>query len=260
MRLAVLTEDPNAAREMMDVADIVERSPAMMAQFKNLPNQIRELATVIKWQPPLNIDMRRQLCSKMGGLRVGREYEDRVPLLEEMQSKNKFDYDAIQEQTNILKHNLERSFPGMTVLARTKSMDSINNKLRSEDYQGKGLHQIKDLIGARIICPMKGTLPGVVNSLEDKIDVYRKRNYFRDNDERPMQANQVGDDYYGLNYLTNAGPWGAEVQMTVKPLEVWNDLQHGLIYKPAAKPNQLLLEKLAHVRDNVLWHVFMGQR
>jgi ppGpp synthetase/RelA/SpoT-type nucleotidyltranferase len=196
----------------------------------------------------------------MGGLRVGREYEDRVPLLESMQSKNKFDYDEIQNHTNVLKRHLERSFPGMTVLARTKSMDSIKNKLKSEDYQGKGLHQIKDLIGARIICPMKGTLPNLVNTLENKIDVYRKRNYFRDNDERPMQANQVGDDYYGLNYLTNAGPWAAEVQMTVKPLEVWNDLQHGLIYKPAAQPDELLLEKLAHVRDNVLWHIFMGQR
>lgn len=258
MRLSIITEDPTSAREMIEVAAIVERTPAVMDQFPNLPNQIRDLANIIKWQPPLDMEMRRQLSKNMG-MRLGREFEDRTPLLETMQSRNKFDYDALQERTRSLKNHLERAFPGMTVLARTKSINSIKNKLKSEDYQDKSLHQIKDLIGARIICPMKGTLPGVASSLEDKIDVFRKRNYFRDNDERPMQT-KVGDDYYGINYLTEADGWSAEVQLTVKPLEVWNDLQHGLLYKPAAKPDQLLLEKLAHFRDNVLSHVFMGQR
>ena len=260
MRLTALLEDTAGARELHDVAAIIDQTPALTKQFPQLPEQMRNLSTAIAWQPRLNPDMRRQLCAKMGGLRVGQEYEDRTPLLEDMQSKNKFNYQDLEQHTSNLKNQLQRAFPGMTVLARTKSMDSIKNKLKSEDYQGKGLHQIKDLIGARIICPMKGVLPSAVPMLEDKIDVYRKRNYFRDNDDRPMQANQCGDDYYGLNYMTNAGPWAAEVQMTVKPLEIWNDLQHGLIYKPAVKPNQLLLEKLAHIRDNVLWHVFMGQR
>ena len=260
MRLTALLEDTAGARELHEVAAVIDQSPAILEQFPHLPQQLRDLSSAIAWQPRLDMDRRRALSQKMGGLMVGREYEDRTPLLEEMQAKNKFNYDELEHQTGALKNNLQRAFPGMTVLARTKSMNSIKNKLKSADYQGKGLHQIKDLIGARIICPMKGVLPGAVPLLENNIDVYRKRNYFRDNDDRPMQANRVGDDYYGLNYLTNAGPWSAEVQMTVKPLEVWNDLQHGMIYKPAVKPNQLLLEKLAHVRDNVLWHVFMGQR
>jgi len=259
MRLSIITEDPTSAREMIDIAALLDRTPAMMDQFPHLPDQIRELSSIIKWQPTLSTDLRRQLSAKMG-MRIGREFEDRAPLLETMQQGNKFDYDALQDQTRLLKKQLERSFPGMTVLARTKSLNSIKNKLKSEDYQGKGLHQIKDLIGARVICPMRGTMPNAALMLENNLDVYRKRNYFRDNDERPMQASKCGDDYYGVNYLTNAGPWSAEVQLTVKPLEVWNDLQHGLIYKPAAKPNQLLLEKLAHLRDNVLWHVFMDQR
>lgn len=260
MRLTALLEDTAGARELHEVAAIIDRSPAILDQFPDLPQQMRELSTTIAWQPRLDIDMRKALCQRMGGLRVGREYQDRTPLLEEMQSKNKFDYNELEDHTRVFRNHLQRSFPGMTVVARTKSLNSIKNKLKSEDYRGKNINQIKDLIGARIICPMKGVLPGTISNLESNIDVYRKRNWFRDNDDRPMQANKVGEDYYGLNYLTNAGPWAAEVQMTVKPLEVWNDLQHGLIYKPTVQPNQLLLEKLAHIRDNVLWHVFMDQR
>ena len=260
MRLTALLEDTAGARELHEVAAIIDKSPAILKQFPELPQQMRDLSTAIAWQPKLNMEMRQALCQKMGGLRVGKEYEDRTPLLEDMQSKNKFDYNELEDHTRNLRNHLQRSFPGMTVIARTKSMNSIQNKLKSEDYQGKQLHHIKDLIGARIICPMKGLLPNTIPLLENNIDVFRKRNYFRDNDQRPMQSDKVGEDYYGLNYMTNAGPWAAEIQMTVKPLEVWNDLQHGLIYKPAVKPNQLLLEKLAHIRDNVLWHVFMGQR
>lgn len=259
MLLTALLEDTAGARELHEVAAIIDQSPAILKQFPNLPQQMRDLSTAIAWQPRLNIEMRRMLSQKMG-MRLGKEFPDRTEALEEMQSRGKFDYDELQEKTNSLKCYLEKSFPGMTVLARTKGLDSIKNKLKSPDYQGKQLHHLKDLIGARIICPMKGTLPNTVTLLEDgRADIYRKRNYFRDNDDRPMR-DKAADDYFGVNYLTDAGGWSAEIQMTVKPLEVWNDIQHVLTYKPAARPNQLLLEKLAHIRDNVLWHVFMGQR
>lgn len=257
MRLWLLHEDEKGAQEICDVASLIERSPAIIEQFPDLPKQMKDLSLQIVWQPPLTLE-KRQALSRRLGISLGRNFADRASLLEKMQKGSRYDHEKLAERMDTLKGKLEQMFPESMVTARVKSPKSVTKKLKSEAYKDKSLHHIKDLIGARIISPDKKILPESVVIVENKIDVYRKRNYFRDNDDRPMRE-RAADDYYGVNYLTDADGYSAEVQMTVRPLEIWNDLQHVLTYKPAAKPDDELLKKLAHIRDNILWHVFMDE-
>jgi ppGpp synthetase/RelA/SpoT-type nucleotidyltranferase len=257
MRLTSLHEDEQGAQEICDVASLIERSPAVMEQFPDLPKQMRELSLQIVWQPPLTPEKRKRLSQRLG-MNVGKNFADRASVLEQMQQSTRYDHEELTKRMDSMKSKLEKMFPESIITARVKSPKSITKKLKSEAYNGKSLCHIKDLIGARIMCPDKKMLPESVALVENKIDIYRKRNYFRDNDDRPMRE-FAADDYYGVNYLTDADGYSAEVQMTVRPLEIWNDIQHVLTYKPAAKPDGELLRKLAHIRDNILWHVFMDK-
>jgi ppGpp synthetase/RelA/SpoT-type nucleotidyltranferase len=258
MRLITLYEDEKGAQEINEVASLIEQSPAIIEQFPDLPKQMRELSLQIVWQQPLTQEKRQELSKRLG-MNLGRNFTDRSPLLEKMQNSARYDHEELTNRMDKLKGELERTFPESIVTARVKSPKSLAKKLKSDAYQGKSLAQVKDLIGARIISPMTKMLPESAVLVENKIDVYRKRNFFRANDDRPLNPSIAGEDYYGVNYLTEADGYSAEVQMTVRPLEVWNDLQHVLLYKPAAKPTPDVIEKLAHIRDNILWHVFMGE-
>lgn len=258
MRLHLLHEDEKGASELNEVADLIDKTPSIIEQFPNLPKQMRELSLQIVWQPPLTAE-RRQTLAKRLGMNLGRNFQDRASVLEKIQNGARYDYAELSKRTDKLKGELERTFPESIVTARVKSPKSLAKKLKSNAYNGKSLASVKDLIGVRVINPMTKMLPESVVLVENKIDVYRKRNFFRANDDRPLNPSIAGEDYYGLNYLTEADGYSAEVQMTVRPLEVWNDLQHVLLYKPAAKPAPEMIEKLAHIRDNILWHVFMGE-
>lgn len=259
MRLSLLHEDEKGASEFNEVADLIERSSSVTEQFPELPKQLRDLSKQIIWQPTLTQE-RRELLSKRLGMRLGRNFGDRSSLLEKMQRGARYDHGALMERMDKLKGNLEKAFPESIVTARVKSPKSLTKKLKSDAYKDKSLANVKDLIGARVISPMTKMLPESVILVENKIDVYRKRNFFRANDDRPLNPSIAGEDYYGVNYLTNADGYSAEVQMTVRPLEVWNDLQHVLLYKPAVSVTPDTIEKLAHIRDNILWHVFMSEQ
>lgn len=257
MRLILLHEDEKGAQEICDVAELIERSPEVMEQFPDLPKQMRELSLQIVWQPSLTPE-KKQALSKRLGMSVGKNFKDRAATLEQLQQNSRYDHEELTKRMDSMKSKLEKMFPESIITARVKSPKSVAKKLKSAAYNGKSLGHIKDLIGARVMCSDKNVFPESVVMVENKIDIYRKRNYFRDNDDRPMRE-FAADDYYGVNYLTNADGYSAEVQMTVRPLEIWNDLQHVLTYKPAVKPDDELLRKLAHIRDNILWHVFMDK-
>lgn len=258
MRLALLHEDEKGASEINEVADLIDKSSAVIEQFPDLPKQLRDFSKQIIWQPTLTSERRQQLSKRLG-MRLGKNFGDRSSLLEKMQDGARYDHSALMERMEKMKGNLEKAFPESIVTARVKSPQSLAKKLKSEQYSGKSLANIKDLIGARVISPTTKMLPESVILVENKIDVFRKRNFFRANDDRPLNPSIAGEDYYGVNYLTNADGYSAEVQVTVRPLEIWNDLQHVLLYKPAVALSPDIVEKLAHIRDNILWHVFMGE-
>lgn len=259
MRLNCLYEEKQDQSEIFNIADFVESTSDVSDQYPRLPTQLRELSHRLTWKGEFSPDQRQKLSQKMA-LRLGTDFQDRSAQLDQMQANRQYNRTELEEATHALRNKLSSLLPGLIVKARTKSESSIAKKLKSEDYKGKGLSEIKDIIGARVLCSTYDKLGDVAHKIEHGLKIYRKRNYFRDNDERPLHDWLGEDDYFGINYLTEIDGWSAEVQLSVTALEPWNDLQHVLIYKPAVKPDKELSRQLAIFRDNLLWHVFMGQK
>lgn len=259
MRLNCLYEEKQDTSEIFYIADFIESASDVLKQYPRLPAQLRELSNHLNWKNEFSPDQRLKLSQKMA-MRLGTDFHDRSAQLEQLQANRQYNREELEEATHILRSKLSSLLPGLIVKARTKSESSIAKKLKSDDYKGKGLGDIKDIIGARVLCSTYDKLGDVAHKIEHGFKIYRKRNFFRDNDERPLHDWLGEDDYFGINYLVEVDGWSAEIQLSVTALEPWNDLQHVLIYKPAVELDEDLSRRLAIFRDNLLWHVFMGQK
>ena len=257
MQLWTLFEDCCSANDLKTIIDKIESSPEIQEQYPQLAEQLNSWLPSLYWQPPLNTSQRQLLVGKMN-MKIGGECADRCEELEQLQAQNTYDRPRLEILTQDLQHQLELMFPNCKIISRTKSDKSIQNKLLSPDYQGKQLCNIKDIIGARVLC-QPNQLHDVASAIESSLPVYRKRNYFRDNDDRPMQQMAADVDFYGLNYLIECGNWSAEVQVAPAMMAPWNDIEHVMLYKPAVPPDESLLHALSHVRDNALWTTFCGR-
>ena len=257
MQLWTLFEDCCSANDLKIIIDKVESNPEIQEQYPQLAAQLKSWLPTLYWQPPLSTDQRQTLVGKMN-MKIGGECTDRCEELEQLQAQNSYNHSHLEALTQDLEDQLQQMFPNCKVISRTKSEKSIQNKLKTPDYQGKQLCHIKDMVGARILCQPQ-ELHSVASTIESSLPVYRKRNYFVDNDDRPMRLAASGGDYYGLNYLIECGNWSAEVQVAPTMMAPWNDIEHVLLYKPAVPPDESLLHALSHVRDNALWTTFCGR-
>jgi ppGpp synthetase/RelA/SpoT-type nucleotidyltranferase len=257
MLLWVLFEDCCSANDLKTIIDKIESSPEIKEQYPKLVEQLYSWLPSLYWQPPLNTNQRQMLVSKMN-MKIGGECTNRCKELEQLQAQNTYDHSQMEALTTSLQSHLELMFPNCKIISRTKSEKSIQNKLKSIDYQGKQLCHVKDMIGARVLC-QPDQLHDVASAIESLLPVYRKRNYLKDNDDRPMQLAASDIDFYGLNYLIECGNWSAEIQVAPAIMAPWNDIEHVMLYKPVTTPDNNLLHALSHVRDNALWTTFCSR-
>ncbi len=129
----------------------------------------------------------------------------------------------------------------VTVSGRAKEVSSFVQKVLLKGYDAPW-EQIRDKAGVRIVAAYFGDLPAIqaiieqtfsildttdkVADLEDKTLGYRGFHYEVTIDE--ANAGQLGDGDETLLGLV------CEIQLQTRAENLWNDVSHGLLYKPSA--------------------------
>ncbi len=124
--------------------------------------------------------------------------------------------------------------PGITVVARAKTPESLAGKIKSKRAKGLDytLGDATDLVGARIIADKMEDLKVITEAIEKKYGgvIQEKTNYY----EHPKGP------YRAIHYIVDIDGQPTEIQVSTKRMRVSFDAYHDTVYKE--DPNHPLSE------------------
>lgn len=157
------------------------------------------------------------------------EYQEKYPLYEKLCSEL-----AIQLNELISEAGISIAFP---IESRVKTWDSIKEKCERNHLSPKGLKEIADVAGLRIILLFKQDISKVCDKLEQNFEIVRKENTLQ-----RLAADQFG--YGSIHYeLAPPNSWlnvptlrrlnglQCEVQIRTASQHIWAAASHILQYK-----------------------------
>ena len=120
----------------------------------------------------------------------------------------------------------------MDVSRRTKSLESLTNKLKRKSGKYHELSDVTDLCGIRIVCYFADTVDALADKLRERFDIDEANSI----DKRKMwEANQFG--YLSLHYVCSFRPGedmsGVKFEIQVRTVlqHAWAEIEHDLGYK-----------------------------
>jgi len=171
--------------------------------------------------------------------------------------RDRIQNNILQYQRQVMETTDEKYFEHLSV--RIKTDESMREKCRRKglpETARSALHELKDSIGIRIVCPFINDVYDMVETIRgfDNCRVVEEKDYIRhvkDNGYRSYHMIVVVETEFPDVLGRTPGQYFVEIQIRTIAMDTWASLEHRMKYKKNIPNQELLVAELKRCADEL---------